>query len=153
MDRAGVRTVGLCGLALRNLPYFRFYRKGICGQYAVDPVRRGCTFYDVYRSFRYQLSGVHAAVYSLHRGGNHDSARIRLSAEDSWGRDDAVLRGMDRGSCCLYLGGDPVMHLLDWALLVLIAAAAITAILHWRKKARSGSGCCGDCSHCKRRCS
>ena len=153
MDRAGVRTVGLCGLALRNLPYFRFYRKGICGQYAADPVRRGCTFYDVYRSFRYQLSGVHAAVYSLHRGGSHDSTRIRLSAEDSWGRDDAVLRGMDRGSCCLYLGGDPVMHLLDWALLVLIAAAAITAILHWRKKARSGSGCCGDCSHCKRRCS
>ncbi|HAT79095.1 MAG TPA: hypothetical protein DCS10_06790 [Oscillibacter sp.] len=45
------------------------------------------------------------------------------------------------------------MHLLDWVLLVLIAAAAITAILHWRKKARSGSGCCGDCSHCKRRCS
>ena len=69
MDRAGVRTVGLCGLALRNLPYFRFYRKGICGQYAANPVRRGCTFYDVYRSFRYQLSGVHAAVYSLHRGG------------------------------------------------------------------------------------
>ena len=34
MDRAGVRTVGLCGLAMRNLPYFRFYRKGICGQYA-----------------------------------------------------------------------------------------------------------------------
>ena len=48
--------------------------------------------------------------------------------QDSWGRDDAVLRGMDRGSCCLYLGGDPVMHLLDWVLLVLIAAAAITAI-------------------------
>ena len=92
MDRAGVRTVGLCGLALRNLPYFRFYRKGICGQYAADPVRRGCTFYDVYRSFRYQLSGVHAAVYSLHRGGSHDSTRIRLNAEDSWGRDDAVLR-------------------------------------------------------------
>ena len=66
MDRAGVRTVGLCGLALRNLPYFRFYRKGICGQYAADPVRRGCTFYDVYRSFRYQLSGV-AAVATIRR--------------------------------------------------------------------------------------
>lgn len=115
MDRAGVRTVGLCGLALRNLPYFRFYRKGICGQYAADPVRRGCTFYDVYRSFRYQLSGVHAAVYSLHRGGSHDPAGIRFNSKNNRHRVDAVLCRMDRSIRRLRLDRYLMMG-IDWIL-------------------------------------
>ena len=108
-----------CGLALRNLPISGFYRKGIWVVSTLQILLGGAALSTMFTGRSViSFSGVHAAVYSLHRGGSHDSTRIRLSAEDSWGRDDAVLRGMDRGSCCLYLGGDPVMHLLDWVLLV-----------------------------------
>lgn len=38
MDLAGVRPLGLCGLALRHLPDLRLHRQGIRGQHAGDPL-------------------------------------------------------------------------------------------------------------------
>lgn len=43
-DRPGVRTAGLCGLALRDLPDLRFHRKGIRRQHAGGFVGAGPRF-------------------------------------------------------------------------------------------------------------
>ena len=40
------------------------------------------------------------------------------------------------------------MHLIDYLLLILIAAALLAACISLRKQKKNGNGCCGDCSSC-----
>ena len=115
MDRPGVRTAGLCGLALRDLPDLRFHRKGIRRQHAGGFVGRGPAFYNVHQPLRRKLPGLYAAVYSLHRGGSHDPAGIRLNAENGRHRVDAVLCRVDRGIRRLRLDRYLMMG-IDWIL-------------------------------------
>ena len=96
MDRAGVRAAGLCGLALRDLPDLLLHRKGIRRQHAGGFVGRGPAFYNVHQPLRRELSGLYAAVYSVHRGGSHDPAGIRFNSKNNRHRVDAVLCRMDR---------------------------------------------------------
>ncbi|MBR3267727.1 MAG: FeoB-associated Cys-rich membrane protein [Oscillospiraceae bacterium] len=41
------------------------------------------------------------------------------------------------------------MHLTDYILLVLIAAALTAAIVSRIRAAKRGGGCCGDCIRCR----
>ena len=115
MDRAGVRTAWLCGLALRDLPDLRLYRKGVRSQYVGGSAGRGRAFYNVYQPLRRKLPGLYAAVYSLHRGGSHDPAGIRLNAENGRRRADAVLCRMDCSIRRLRLDRYLMMG-IDWIL-------------------------------------
>ena len=104
-----------CGLALRDLPDLRFHRKGIRRQHAGGFVGRGPAFYNVHQPLRRKLPGLYAAVYSLHRGGSHDPAGIRLNAENGRHRVDAVLCRVDRSICRLRLDRYLMMG-IDWIL-------------------------------------
>lgn len=115
MDRAGVRAAGLCGLALRDLPDFRLHRKGIRRQHAGGLAGLGPAFYNVHQPLRRELPGLYAAVYSVHRGGSHDPAGIRLNSKNNRHRVDAVLCRMDRSIRRLRLDRY-LMTGIDWIL-------------------------------------
>lgn len=74
---------------------------------------------------------------------------VQLHPENRGRGADAVLRGVDRGLCGLYAGGDSVMNTLDWLLLALVALAAVAAIRRWRKK---GAAALPRLPHCAGRC-
>lgn len=115
MDRAGVRAAGLCGLALRDLPDLRFHRKGIRRQHAGGLAGRGPAFYNVHQPLRRKLSGLYAAVYSVHRGGSYDPAGIRFNSKNNRHRVDAVLCRVDCSIRRLRLDRYLMMG-IDWIL-------------------------------------
>ena len=109
MDRAGVRTVGLCGLALRTSLISGFIAKESVVS-TLQILLGGAALSTMFTGRSVISFLVFTLLYTPCIAAEPRFDENSAQPEDSWGRDDAVLRGMDRGSCCLYLGGDPVMH-------------------------------------------
>lgn len=45
------------------------------------------------------------------------------------------------------------MSILDWILMILIAAAVVFALYRMHEAKRKGKGCCGNCTGCAAQCS
>ena len=71
---AAVQAAGLWRLALRHGADLRLYRQGVGGQHAAGAAGERGHHVAVHHAQRHQLSGVHAAVYTLHCGGGHHTA-------------------------------------------------------------------------------
>ena len=84
-----------------------------------------------------ELPGLYAAVYSLHRGGSHDPAGIRLNAENGRHRVDAVLCRVDRSIRRLRLDRYLMMG-IDWILFFYsLKPASISHLTHLHCRATS----------------